>query len=510
MNKTTLSHQALLRLGLLVALLCSTGCATISQDSATHPPASATADPNAPVAATAATTTTDPAAVNAKTPGTLAAVDPTTAPATTSVLGEKPVQNALAETEDSGNLWERIAAGTTLPPLDSPYTKRHEQWFANNPEYMENMVNRARLYLYYIVEEVQKRGMPMEIALLPAIESAYQPHAYSRARAVGLWQFIPSTGRLYGLKANWWYDGRRDVMASTQAALDYLEKLNKDFNGDWQLTLAAYNCGEGKVARLMAQNRRKGLPTTYQYLKLPRETKNYVPKLMAMVNIITDPAKYGLKISPIPDEPYFTQIDIGSQVDLGVVAKLVDMPVADLYQINPEYVRWITDPNGSHQLLVPADKKDALLAGLSALPDDERVKWLHHEVRRGDTISQIARRYGVTIEAIKTSNRLHSTLMRVGQDLLIPVSTSKLASAAPIPSAPRKRIDSGPYGKVRVTYRVRSGDTLWSIARRYRVYVHQLRQWNLLDVGEILRLGQKIQVWTRPSPSAEIDSNPSS
>jgi membrane-bound lytic murein transglycosylase D len=359
------------------------------------------------------------------------------------------------------------------------------------------------------VEEVEKRGMPMEIALLPAIESTYQPHAYSRARAVGLWQFIPSTGRLYGLKANWWYDGRRDVMASTQAALDYLEKLSKDFNGDWQLALAAYNCGEGKVARLIAHNRRKGLSTAYQDLPLPRETKNYVPKLMAMVNIITNPEKYGLKISPIPNEPYFTQIDIGSQVDLGVIAKLVDLPVADLYQINPEYVRWITDPNGPHQLLVPADKKDALLEGLSTLPDDERVQWLHHEVRRGDTISQIARRYGVTIEAIKTSNRLNTTLMRVGQDLLIPVSHSKVASAAPIPSAPRKRIDNGPNGQVRVTYRVRSGDTLWSIARRYRVYVHQLRQWNLLDVGQILHLGQKIQVWTNPSPRAGIDGNPS-
>lgn len=511
MNKTTISHQALFKLSLLAALLCSAGCATVSPDTtdttdttATQP-TNVSGDPDTHVVATAAAA--EPAPVNAKTPGTLAAADAVTSPATTGVLGEKPVQNALADAEDSGDLWERIRAGYTLPALDSPYTKRHEQWFANNPEYMENMVNRARLYLYYIVEEVEKRGMPMEIALLPAIESAYQPHAYSRARAVGLWQFIPSTGRLYGLKANWWYDGRRDVMASTQAALDYLEKLNKDFNGDWQLALAAYNCGEGKVARLMAQNRRKGLPTTYQYLKLPRETKNYIPKLMAMVNIITDPEKYGLKISPIPNEPYFTQIDIGSQVDLGVVAKLVDMPVSDLYQINPEYVRWITDPNGSHQLLVPADKKDALLAGLSTLPDDERVQWLHHEVRRGDTISQIARRYGVTIEAIKTSNRLHTTLMRPGQDLLIPVSHSKLASAAPIPSAPRKRIDAGPNGKVRVTYRVRSGDTLWSIARRYKVYVHQLRQWNLLDVGEILKLGQKIQVWTRPLPSAEIDNN---
>ncbi len=504
MNKTKASRQALFKLSLLTALLCSAGCATVSQDVSTQQ-----ADESADRDTYVATAEKEPAPSNDKT-GALSAAVTAKSLAATDAPTEKIAQTSPAANGDNTNLWERIRAGYTLPALDSPYIKRHEQWFANNPEYMENMINRARLYLYYIVEEVEKRGMPMEIALLPAIESAYQPHAYSRAAAVGLWQFIPSTGRLYGLKANWWYDGRRDVMASTQAALDYLEKLNKEFKGDWQLALAAYNCGEGKVARLMAQNRRKGLSTAYQDLPLPRETKNYVPKLMAMVNIITNPEKYGLKISPIPNEPYFTQIDIGSQVDLGVIAKLVDLPVEDLYKINPEYVRWITDPNGPHQLLVPADKKDALLAGLSSLPDDARVQWLHHEVRRGDTISQVARRYGVTIEAIKSSNRLNTTLMRAGQDLLIPVSHSKLASAAPVPTAPRKRIDDGPSGQVRVTYRVRSGDTLWSIARRYNVYVHQLRQWNLLDVGQILKLGQRIQVWTRPSPRAEIDHNPSS
>lgn len=501
MNKSNVSHQALFKLSLLAALLCSAGCATVSQDISTAESEPST-DGDARLAAG------ERAPANVKT-GMLGAAAAPRSPAITGVYGEKPVENVLATPNGDTNLWHRIRAGYALPELDSPYIQRHERWFANNPQYMENMINRAQLYLYYIVDEVEKRGMPMEIALLPAIESAYQPHAYSRASAVGLWQFIPSTGRIYGLKANWWYDGRRDVMASTQAALDYLEKLNKDFNGDWQLALAAYNCGEGKVARLMAHNRRKGLPTAYQDLPLPRETRHYIPKLMAMVNIISDPAKYGLKISTIPNEPYFAQIDIGTQADLGVIAKLVDMPVTDLYKINPEYVRWITDPNGPHQLLVPADKKDALLAGLSTLPEEERVQWLHHKVRRGDTISQIARRYGVTINAIKTSNRLNTTLMRVGQNLLIPVSPSKVASIMAVPSAPRARIDNGHGGKVRVTYRVRSGDTLWSIARRYRVYVHQLRQWNLLDAGQILQLGQKIHVWTKSSPRAEIDSNPS-
>jgi membrane-bound lytic murein transglycosylase D len=511
MNQLRSKKRALCAAGIAVALLFVSGCASLPQEPTVSPDTAATPAPATLAAAGSTAAGTPAAATVARTP--TKATLPAPAAATTSAAAIDTTADSDSNTADSDtneettDLWDRIRAGYGLPALDSPYTARHEQWFASNPEYMENMVARARLYLYYIVEEVEKRGMPMEIALLPAIESAYQPHAYSRARAVGLWQFISSTGRLYGLKDNWWYDGRRDVIASTQAALDYLEKLNKEFNGDWQLTLAAYNCGEGKVARLIEQNRRRGLSTAYQDLKLPRETKNYVPKLMAMANIVSHPEQFGLKFASIPDEPYFTQVDIGSQVDLGVIAKLTDMPVADLYQINPEYVRWITDPKGPHQLLVPTDKKDVLLAGLSTLPEEERVKWLHHEVRRGDTISHIARRYGVTIEAIKTSNQLHGNLMRVGQDLLIPVSTSKVAVVAPATPATRRANAAsghvasvnGHTGKVRITHRVRSGETLWSIARRYNVYIRELRQWNLLEAGDVLHMGQKLHIWTRSS-----------
>lgn len=484
------NKQAVRNFSLLVLLLCIGGCASFSHKDS----ASLTSDPlTSETPATAAPSVQPGDAEWA--PSSISAAPEASAPA--------PAVKASSPLVAHADLWDRIRAGYALPPLeDSPYIRRHEQWFANNPEYMENMINRAQLYLYYIVEEVEKRGMPMEIALLPAIESAYQPHAFSRARAVGLWQFMPATGRLYGLKANWWYDGRRDVIASTQAALDYLAKLNKEFDGDWQLALAAYNCGEGKVGRLMAQNRRKGLPTTYQDLKLPRETVNYVPKLMAMVNIITHPEKYGLKLASIPNAPYFAQVDIGSQVDLGVVAKLADLPVAELYQINPEHVRWITDPNGSHQLLIPANKKDALLAGLSTLANEDRVQWSHHEVRRGDIIGKVAQHYGISVDAIRSANRLNTNLLRVGQNLLIPVSTSKTLSASYVPSAAPARINDGEHGKVRVTHRVRSGDTLWSIAKRYNVYVHQLRQWNLMGTRDMLKRGQRLKIWTQPASIA--------
>ena len=417
---------------------------------------------------------------------------------------------AEAKTDDAAkpdypDIWTRIRAGFGMKRLDdNPQVQREIQWFQDNPEFMQAMMDRAHLYLYYITDEVQKRGMPTEIALLPAIESAYKPYAYSRARAVGLWQFMPGTGRLYGLKANWWYDGRRDVQASTQAALDYLEKLYNDFDGDWHLALAAYNAGEGKIARMIEFNRRHGKPTDFEHLKLKRETQNYVPKLMAMVEIVSHPDKYGVKLADIPNEPYFARVETDSQVDLGVVAKLVDMPVDDLQKINAGYTRWATDPNGPHHLLVPVDKKDDLVEGLNNLPENERVQWMHHQVGRGDTMSRIGHRYGVSVEVIRTANNLHSNLLRVGQDLLIPISAR--AMKPPVVRTayrPPARIERGEP----VIHRVRSGETLWSIARRYNVLVRQLVQWNQIDLNDVLQLGQRIKIWTSGGPTASIDND---
>jgi membrane-bound lytic murein transglycosylase D len=415
---------------------------------------------------------------------------------------DAPILGPSSSTSDYPDIWARIRAGFRLPRLDSHLVAVHERWFANNPEYMARKMERARLYLHYIVEEVEKRGMPTEIALLPAIESAYQPYAYSRARAVGLWQFIAPTGRLYGLKMNWWYDGRRDVMASTQAALDYLEKLNKEFDGDWHLALAAYNAGEGTINRMQGRNRKHNKPTDYQSLKLKRETVNYVPKLIAMANIVADPDKYGVKLADIPNRPYFARVETDAQIDLGVVAKLVDMPIADLQVINPGYTRWATDPDGPHHLLVPADKKEVLEQGLSNLPKDERIQYRHHAVVRGDNLNAIARRYGVDPQAIRTANNLRNNLLRAGQDLLIPVSSRTLKPALPA-AASTVRVAAHPSPKGSpVIHRVKAGDTLWSIARRYNVLVENIRQWNLLEADDVLRLGQRLRIWPTGRPSA--------
>lgn len=469
MAETRSKNLPVLRIALLAAIVSAAGCVSFS------PSESSDAQKSAALAKSAKTATTG-------------ADD----------------GNHLVDGHAYKDIWERIRAGYAMPQLDSPLVARHEQWFQNNPEYIENLVGRARFYIYYIVEEVEKRGMPMEIALLPAIESAYMPQAYSRARAVGLWQFIQSTGRVYGLESNWWYDGRRDVIASTRAALDYLEKLHDQFD-DWQLALAAYNCGEGKIERLVQENRRKGLPTDYASLKkLPRETANYVPRLMAVANIVADPAKYNLQLASIPNEEYFARIVTDSQIDLGVVAKLADMPVNDLFMINPGYQRWITDPNRPHELLVPADKKDSLLEGLSKLSSEDRVQWARHQVRRGDTVSRIATHYKVTVEAIRTANKMTSNHLALGQDLLIPVSANKAMAVAPPTYVTRTA--SAPTSvagnRVKIVHHVRAGDTLWSIARRYKVYVQQLREWNLLEDNDALRLGQRLYVWTVRSNAA--------
>jgi membrane-bound lytic murein transglycosylase D len=466
----------------VVVLLTLAGCATTSPETAKKAP--------------------EPTSAQA----TLAADDlnVTSSPATTLFESDKPADTKpVVVTSNDSDLWARLRKGFTMKPLDSPQVEREIKWFVNNPEYMQRMMDRAKLYLYYIADEVEKRGMPMEIALLPAIESAYKANAYSRARASGLWQFMPGTGRLYGLKANWWYDGRRDVQASTQAALDYLEKLYNDFDGDWHLALAAYNAGEGKVGRMMKYNERKGKSTEYQHLKLKRETLHYVPKLMAMVSIVADPAKYGVQLASIPDEPYFTRVETGSQIDLGVVAKLVDVSIDDLHDINPGYTRWATDPNGPHHLLVPADKKDALIAGLSNLPEEERVQWLHHVVKRGDNLHEISRRYGVTVPVVRTANNLRSNLLRSGQDLLIPISARPLKPEV-IRTAYRASSSRAARGEP-VIHRVRRGETLSSIARRYNVVAGQLAKWNLMQMSDVLRLGQRLKIWTGGAPTASIE-----
>ncbi|MCS6948190.1 MAG: transglycosylase SLT domain-containing protein, partial [Steroidobacteraceae bacterium] len=248
------------------------------------------------------------------------------------------------------DLLQRLRSGFALPEVDHPSIDAHLSWYARNPEYLERVFGRAELYLHHIVGEIEARGMPLELALLPVIESAFEPFAYSRARAAGLWQFIPGTGERFGLPQNWWYDGRRDVLESTRAALDYLQFMHDEFNGDWLLAAAGYNCGEHCVLRAIRENQAQGKPIDFWSLRLPAETRAYVPKLLAMSRLVANPELYGIAFSQIPNEPYFVKVDTGGQIDLKLAAELAGITHEELSELNPAFHRWATPPQGPHHL----------------------------------------------------------------------------------------------------------------------------------------------------------------
>jgi membrane-bound lytic murein transglycosylase D len=409
-------------------------------------------------------------------------------------LSEQHTQHQYADEHESlpvrhTNLWDRIRAGFAFPSIDNQYVDDYEKWYAERPKYIARVVERARPYLYYIVEEVENRGMPTELVLLPAIESAFVPTAYSRARAVGLWQFIPGTARRYDLKINWWYDGRRDVVESTRAALDYLEFLHKEFDGDWFLALAAYNAGEGKIAHEIKRNKSKGRDTNYSNLRLKSETRRYVPKLVAFKEIINDPAHFGITLSSIPNKPYFTSVDTGGQIDLNIAREISGVDAKEIRHLNAAFKRWSTDPDGPHRLLVPVSNAAVLQQALATLPDSARVKWGSYTIRQGDTLGKIAQNYGVSVSALQQSNHLKGTFIRAGKTLLIPLSEGSTSRPIMLAFADTKSQQDP------LVHRVRSGDTLWGIARRYDVHVDQLTKWNSIRTRDTLRLGQTIVVY---------------
>lgn len=411
---------------------------------------------------------------------------------------DPPLVRALGATPPTlpapSDLFERIRDGFSIVDVDHPSVDKEESWFARHPEYLDRTFKRGERYLYHIVNEIEARKMPMELALLPVVESAFNPVAYSRARASGLWQFIPSTGRRYGLKQNWYYDGRRDVLAATSAALDYLEFLAAEFDGNWLLAIAAYNTGEANVARAIRRNIAAGKPTDFFSLRLPRETRAYVPKLLALSRLVADPAAHGLEFAPIANDAYFEKIDVGGQIDLNVAAELADLPKEELLALNPAFNHWVTDPDGPHYLLLPVDRSARFAEGIAALPPEERVRVVYHRVRKGDTLGEIAHKYGVSVAALRAGNKIRGSIIHPGQDLLIAaaprgIDTSTLASTGSRTAQRRasKRSNSG-------RHIVRRGDTLWSIARTHGTTMDRLAATNGLRRNGTLSIGQVLSI----------------
>jgi membrane-bound lytic murein transglycosylase D len=390
------------------------------------------------------------------------------------------------------DLFERIRAGYQLELVDQPAVNQQLAWYANHPDYLERTFGRSEKYLYFIVTQLEARNMPLELALLPVVESAYEPFGYSRARASGLWQFIPGTGQRFGLKQNWWYDGRRDVLESTRAALDYLQFLHQEFNGDWLLAVAAYNSGEVNVHRAIKQNLALNKPTDFWHLKLPRETRAYVPKLLAMSRLVADPPALGLEFTPIVNKPYFAQIDTGGQIDLKMAAELAGITMDEITFLNPAFNRWATDPDGPHHLLLPVDTGEPFSTALALIPPEERVKLTRHEVKQGDTLSTVARKYGVTAAVLKQVNGLSGTQLRAGQDLLVPTNGGDLHPKVVLAAA---RVDGRPaVSRSSKFHVVRRGESLWSIARASGMSVDRLASINGMDPGETLKAGRKLKL----------------
>ena len=381
------------------------------------------------------------------------------------------------------DVWERIRRGYAVPNLNSPLVDKWTAYYAAHPQSLQRMADRSGKYLYYIVDEINRRGLPTELALLPFVESAYNPNAYSRARASGLWQFIPSTGTAFNLEQNYWRDQRRDPIASTNAALDYLEYLF-EYQGDWFLAFASYNWGEGSVKRAISKNVAAGKPADYRYLKMPAETANYVPKLQAIKNIIANPEKYAVILPMVSNDPYFVTITKDRDIDLAVAAKLAEMSIEEFSELNPSFNQGVIMADLKPEIILPLDKAPLYLANLAAYAGD-LTSWKKYPARQGESLNEIAKKFNVSAPAIRRANNMNRglTSMPSAQIVIIPGPTANVNLAT---AEVTRR--SGTQN-----YRVRRGDTLSGIANRYKTSVRDLRQLNNIK-GSTLKVGQRLKV----------------
>jgi len=401
--------------------------------------------------------------------------------------------------DDMPSMWDVYQRNTILDlSEDNPRIRVQRDWYLQHKSYLDRVTQRAEPYLYYIIEESVKRGLPSELALLPVVESAYDPFAYSHGRAAGIWQFIPGTGRAFGLHQTWWYEGRRDIVAATDAALNYLESLNRQFDGDWMLALASYNSGAGTVRRAIKRNQKRGLPTDFWALDLPEETRAYVPKLIAISQIFAQPEQYGINLIDFPYQPYFETVDIGGQLDLALAAKMAGISIEELYRLNPAFNRWATDPDGPHRLLVPVGSAESMRAELVKLPPQSRVAWNRYTIKPGDSILSISKAHHITPELLKQINHLSSNNIRAGHTMLIPQSSRPLDQYA-LSSEQRllSKQNRSVSGSAKVMYKVKPGDSFWSISRHYGVTHRALASWNGMAPTDTLSAGKSLVIWTK-------------
>lgn len=394
----------------------------------------------------------------------------------------------------SDDLWDHIAYDFSLIKGQENNYKDHKTFYLKRTTHLERTSVRAKPYLYFIYQEVKAREMPMEIALLPIVESGFFPYSKSRMQAAGLWQFIPSTGRIYGLKQDWWFDGRQDVYMSTHAALDFLQSLYVQNNEDWLLALASYNAGYGRILQatksLKADKPKAEVNFWNLRPYLPKETRNYVPQLLAVSDLIQNREEYGLNIEPIANEPYLAHIELDKQFDLKTAAKLLDISADLIKHLNPGYLREVTPPDGPHHLLIPAEKQASFTEQVASSDDIFSIRWQRHYIVRGDSLGKIAQRYKTSTREIQRLNQIKGNTIHAGKTLLIPIPAGQevlLASAETKPSA-----------KSTLTahiHQVKRGESLWTIAHYYGVETTEIASWNNIDIKHPIQVGQKLKVY---------------
>lgn len=415
-------------------------------------------------------------------------------PLIVNIRKKRGAQSKLTD-KHSKNLWHRIGNGVELADIDHQLVEVKIKWYQQNQSYLDRVAERADPFLHLIVEQIDAQAMPLDLALLPIVESAYQPLAYSRRHAAGLWQFIPSTGSRFGLEQNKWYDGRRDILASTQAALDYLRNLHDQFDGDWLLALAAYNCGEARVAKAIERNRNAGRATDFWSLNLPSETRTYVPNLLALSSIVQKPEEYDLRLKSIPNKPVLTQVKTSIQFDLRQAAQIAGLSENLLRAYNPGFKSWVTSPKGPHSILVPRPRASGLAKKLArlSLPPAEPLQnrqsgQIRHTVRRGETLVHIAQRYGTSVLMLKRLNRLSDDMIPVGLPLRLPGLTQSTDAK---PAQGRKRF-----------HVVQKGETLWHIAERYNTSIDKICAWNKLSPVRPLAAYRKLVILAKNAEPA--------
>ncbi len=387
------------------------------------------------------------------------------------------IDEPSAQADQYTSLWQRLFALYALPEVNNKRIDHEIKRYLKHPNYLKKIQLRAQPYLHFIVDEIERNKIPGELALLPIVESAFNPIALSKSKASGLWQFMPATGRLFGLKQNSWFDGRRDIYLSTQAATDYLKQLSETFDNDWLLALAAYNGGRGTIKKAIRKNQRKGLATDYWSLPLRQETQNYIPRLLAVAKILAQSERYKIPLVEIPNKPYFSQIALDSQINLNIAADLAELPLAELKTLNPGLKHGITAPDGPFHLLIPVNKAEQFKSRLASTTAKNRMYWQRHRIDRGENLGIIARKYNTTVTALLRANQLKSSHITAGKTLLIPTTMQA--------KKPHKKAS-------KQVYIVKKGDTFWNIARQFDIRSKDLAAWNKLSLKQYLQPGQKL------------------